>query len=141
MKYFQINLSNESILHFFIYFVDSERNRTLSCRRVFEAESGRLLISADFCQLELRVLAHLSNDRSLIDIFKTQEDVFVAIAAKWNKVPATSVTEKLRDNVKQICYGIIYGMGTKSLSTAMKCDEAEASNLSESFHKAYPGIR
>lgn len=120
---------------------DSTKNQTISCRSVFETEPGRQLISADFCQLELRILAHLSADKSLIDIFHTQEDVFTAIAAKWNKIQTDSVTEKLRNDVKQICYGIIYGMGTKSLATALKCEEEEANTLSESFHKTYPGIR
>lgn len=120
---------------------DSTKNQTLSCRKVFETGPSRQLISADFCQLELRILAHLSDDRTLIDIFKTQEDVFTAIAAKWNHMAASDVTEKLRNTVKQICYGIIYGMGTRSLAAAMKCDEEEAINLSESFHRAYPGIR
>lgn len=121
--------------------LDTTENTTISCRKVFEAPPGRQLISADFCQLELRILAHLSEDKSLIDIFKTQDDVFTAIAAKWNKIPAANVTEKLRNAVKQICYGIIYGMGIKSLAHAMKCDENEATMLSESFHKTYPGIR
>lgn len=113
----------------------------MSCRSVFQTESGRQLISADFCQLELRILAHLSEDKSLIDIFNSEDDVFTAITAKWNKMPASNVTEKLRNATKQICYGIIYGMGTKSLAAALKCDEDEAITLSESFHKTYPGIR
>lgn len=117
-------------------------NKTLSCRSVFETAAGRHLISADFCQLELRILAHLSDDASLMDIFRTQhEDVFAAIAANWNNLPAAAVTDKLRNTVKQICYGIIYGMGARSLSEALKCSEEEAADLSESFHKSYPAIR
>lgn len=104
-------------------------------------QSGRELISADFCQLELRVLAHLSEDESLIDIFYSANDIFTAIASKWNKIRETQVTDKLRNDAKQICYGIIYGMGIQSLATALKCDEDEANNLFESFHKTYPGIR
>lgn len=100
-----------------------------------------MLISADFCQLELRVLAHLSGDESLKEIFSSVNDVFVSIAAKWYRVNEIDVTDKMRNDAKQICYGIIYGMGIKSLATAMKCDEDEALNLYESFHKTYPGIR
>lgn len=77
----------------------------------------------------------------MINIFKTSEDVFTAITAKWNKMPIEDVTEKQRNAAKQICYGIIYGMGTKSLAIALKCDENEAATLSESFHKTYSGIR
>lgn len=112
-----------------------------SCRSAFAVNSNRILISADFCQLELRVLAHLSKDQSLISIFSTLNDVFTSIAAKWNKVPETDVTEKMRNNTKQICYGIIYGMGIKSLAVEMNCDEEEAQSLHDSFHQTYPGIR
>lgn len=112
-----------------------------SCRSAFAVESNRILISADFCQLELRVLAHLSKDSSLISIFSETKDVFTSIAAKWNKVAEADVTEKMRNDTKQICYGIIYGMGIKSLAVAMDCDEETAEALHESFHQTYPGIR
>lgn len=112
-----------------------------SCRSAFAVASHRMLISADFCQLELRVLAHLSKDQSLINIFSTLSDVFTSIAAKWNKVAEVDVTEKMRNDTKQICYGIIYGMGIKSLAVAMNCGEEEAQSLHESFHQTYPGIR
>lgn len=115
--------------------------QVFSCRSAFEVQSHRMLISADFCQLELRVLAHLSEDDGLINIFSTLSDVFVSIAAKWNKVSESNVTEKMRNDTKQICYGIIYGMGIKSLAITMKCDEEEAASLHESFHQTYPGIR
>lgn len=103
--------------------------------------SHRLLISADFCQLELRVLAHLSNDNALKNVFNTVNDVFVSIAAKWYKVTEIDITDKMRNDAKQICYGIIYGMGIKSLAAAMACNEEEALDLYESFHSAYPSIR
>lgn len=114
---------------------------TFSCRSSFAVQPNRMLISADFCQLELRVLAHLSEDPTLISIFQTDNDVFISIAAKWNKVSETDVTDKMRNDTKQICYGIIYGMGVKSLAASMKCDENEAQLLHESFHQTYPGIR
>lgn len=117
------------------------RAQVFSCRNAFVVPPNRMLISADFCQLELRVLAHLSKDASLISIFNTQNDVFISIAAKWNKVDEADVTEKMRNNTKQICYGIIYGMGIKSLALAMNCDEEEAQLLHEAFHQTYPGIR
>lgn len=117
------------------------RPKVFSCRRAFSVQPHRMLISADFCQLELRVLAHLSEDHSLVSIFSTFNDVFISIAAKWNNVAESDVTEKMRNNSKQICYGIIYGMGVKSLALAMNCDEEEAQSLHESFHQTYPGIR
>lgn len=117
------------------------KRQVFSCRSAFKVQPNRMLISADFCQLELRVLAHLSEDDGLVNIFKTLNDVFVSIAAKWNKVAEAEVTEKMRHDTKQICYGIIYGMGIKSLAITMKCDEEEAASLHESFHQTYPGIR
>lgn len=117
------------------------KDRLFSCRSAFVVNQNRALISADFCQLELRVLAHLSEDDSLIGIFNATNDVFISIAAKWNKVHESDVTDKMRNDTKQICYGIIYGMGIKSLAATMKCDEEEAQSLHESFHQTYPGIR
>lgn len=118
--------------------------QVFSCRSAFNVKSNRMLISADFCQLELRVLAHLSGDETLIGIFNTPDDIFISIAAKWNQIPESKlndVTEKMRHDTKQICYGIIYGMGVKSLAIALNYDEEEAKSLYESFHQAYPGIR
>lgn len=113
----------------------------MSCRSVFVAPTGRTLISADFCQLELRILSHLSQDEKLLNVVRGQTDVFTTIAAKWNRLPESQITADQRNNAKQICYGIIYGMGNKSLAEALEMDEADALHLSDSFHKTYPGIR
>lgn len=87
------------------------------------------------------MLAHLSGDDALRKVFSAVNDVFVSIAAKWYKVTEIDVTDKMRNAAKQICYGIIYGMGIKSLAIAMDCDADEALRLFESFHSTYPGIR
>lgn len=71
----------------------------------------------------------------------SETDVFTAIASKWNKIPENEVSDALRNGTKQICYGIIYGMGIKSLADSLKCDEREANTVLEQFHFAYPGIR
>ena len=71
----------------------------------------------------------------------SEQDVFTAIAARWNKISERQVTEQLRNGTKQICYGIIYGMGIRSLAEALKCTEQEAKLVCEQFHAAYPGIR
>lgn len=68
-------------------------------------------------------------------------DVFKMIAATWQNINETEVTNQQRNNSKQICYGIIYGMGAKSLAEKMNCDEAEAKKQQDLFHKFYPGIR
>lgn len=102
---------------------------------------GRGLISADFCQLELRILAHLSEDIQLIKIFDTVNDVFISIASKWKGIRETEVSEKNRNDAKKICYGIIYGMGQKSLAESLEIEENIAKELLHAFHNTYPGIR
>lgn len=68
-------------------------------------------------------------------------DVFKMIAAKWNNINESDVTEKQRNDAKQICYAIIYGQGIKALADSMSCDEMEAQRQQDLFYKCYPGIR
>lgn len=119
---------------------------TISLRSLFEPRPGyknapRCYVSADYCQLELRLLAHFSEDRSLLKILKSNHDVFQAIAAKWNNISESKVTDELRNDTKQMCYGIIYGMGVRSLAATLRVDEAKAEKRIEEFHATYPGIR
>jgi DNA polymerase theta len=114
----------------------------ISCRSVFgPLEAKRYILSADFCQLELRILAHFSNDRALKNVFSRKNDVFKAIAADWNKIPENRVTEEQRNHSKQICYAIIYGMGVKSLAEQLDIEESEAEQMMTAFHRTYPGIK
>ncbi|XP_037904628.1 DNA polymerase theta [Hermetia illucens] len=113
----------------------------ISCRSSFSSSDGISLISVDFCQLEMRILTHLSNDSILMKIMQSNDDIFRGIAAQWNKIPLNEVSEQLRNGTKQICYGIIYGMGIKSLAESLKCEIDDATSLLEQFHIAYPGIR
>jgi len=114
----------------------------ISCRSAFAPkDEGRCLLSADFCQLEMRVLAHLSQDKVLMEVMNSPQDLFTAIAAHWNKIDESEVSEHLRNGTKQICYGIVYGMGMRALAESLKCSEQEARMVSEQFHQAYKGIR
>lgn len=115
--------------------------KLISCRSVFLPPTGKCLISSDFCQLEMRVLAHLSQDKTLLEVMNSEIDIFKAIASKWHKIPNSEISEEVRNGTKQICYGIIYGMGMKSLADNLRCSEQEATMLSEQFHASYPGIR
>lgn len=99
------------------------------------------MISADFCQLELRILSHFSNDIGLNKIMRSANDVFKVIAAKWNNIDETDVTDKHRNDTKQICYAIIYGMSVRSLAEKMNCDETAAQEQQNQFLKCYPGLR
>ncbi|XP_011203461.2 DNA polymerase theta isoform X1 [Bactrocera dorsalis] len=126
----------------FVVAVEGSEDVIISCRSAFfPTESRRCLLSADFCQLEMRILAHLSQDAALLKVMNTDRDIFNAIAARWHKLPENAVSTELRDGTKQICYGIVYGMGMRSLADALKCTEQEATSLSQQFHLAYPGIR
>lgn len=113
----------------------------VSCRSAFRVPAGRSILTADFCQLELRILTHLSQDPTLIRIMKSPEDVFKSIAAKWYKTRLDDVTVKQRNDAKQICYGIIYGMGVRGFAEALETTEDEALALTDQFHMTYPGIR
>jgi len=71
----------------------------------------------------------------------TKEDVFISIASKWNNIDRKFVTDEMRTNTKHICYGIIYGMGVKSLAIVLKKDIDYTNNLIEQFHNTFPSIR
>lgn len=101
-----------------------------------------MLLSADFCQLELRILTHLCQDENLLKAMNSPgEDIFKKIAAKWGKVNESDVSDERRNQTKQICYGVIYGMGNKALADSLKVDDETAVKLAAEFHATYPGIK
>ncbi|XP_048084046.1 DNA polymerase theta isoform X3 [Alosa alosa] len=114
---------------------------SVSMRHAFVPFSGGLILAADYSQLELRILAHLSRDRRLLKVLNSGADVFKSIAAEWKMVDPASVDDRLRQQAKQICYGIIYGMGAKSLGEQMDIDENDAASYIESFKSRYSGIQ
>ncbi|CAO2631998.1 DNA polymerase theta [Lemmus lemmus] len=113
---------------------------SVSMRHAFVPFPGGLILAADYSQLELRILAHLSRDCRLIQALNTGADVFKSIAAEWKMIEPDSVGEELRQQAKQICYGIIYGMGAKSLGEQMGIQENDAACYIESFKSRYTGI-
>ncbi|KAM7008657.1 DNA polymerase theta [Tautogolabrus adspersus] len=113
---------------------------SVSMRHAFVPFSGGMILAADYSQLELRVLAHLSKDQRLLQVLNGGADVFRCIAAEWKSVDPESVNDNLRQQAKQICYGIIYGMGAKSLGEQMGVEENDAACYIESFKARYKGI-
>ncbi|KAI5134986.1 Dna polymerase Theta [Manis pentadactyla] len=113
---------------------------SISMRHAFVPFPGGLILAADYSQLELRILAHLSQDNRLIQVLNTGADVFKSIAAEWKMVGPESVGDDLRQQAKQICYGIIYGMGAKSLGEQMAIKENDAAFYIDSFKSRYTGI-
>ncbi|XP_016055399.1 PREDICTED: DNA polymerase theta [Miniopterus natalensis] len=113
---------------------------SVSMRHAFVPFPGGVILAADYSQLELRVLAHLSHDNRLIQVLNTGTDVFRSIAAEWKMIEPESVGDDLRQQAKQICYGIIYGMGAKSLGEQMGIKENDAAGYIDSFKSRYTGI-
>ncbi|KAM4046137.1 LOW QUALITY PROTEIN: DNA polymerase theta [Anomaloglossus baeobatrachus] len=112
----------------------------VSMRHAFIPFAGGMILAADYCQLELRILAHF-RDRRLIQVLNSGSDVFRSIAAEWKMMEPDAVTDSMRQQAKQICYGIIYGMGAKSLSEQMGVGEEDAACYIESFKTRYTGIQ
>ena len=119
-----------------------EDTYAVSLRKAFIASEGCLIIAADYSQLELRILAHLSQDEKLLKILgPAYPDVFKAMASKWKKKPLEAIEATDRQQVKQICYGILYGIGVKALSEQLNVDEHEAMNFISTFMETYPGVK
>uniref|UniRef100_A0A8C3EC26 DNA polymerase theta n=1 Tax=Corvus moneduloides TaxID=1196302 RepID=A0A8C3EC26_CORMO len=114
---------------------------SVSMRHAFVPFPGGLILAADYSQLELRILAHLSCDCRLIQALNGGTDVFKSIAAEWKMMDPEAVGDRTRQQAKQICYGIIYGIGAKSLGEQMGIDENEAANYIESFKSRYTGVQ
>ena len=110
-------------------------------RRAFTAPAGHKLICADYSQIELRILAHFSEDESLIETFTQDLDIHTAVASQVFDVPAASVTRELRDKAKTINFGIIYGVSPTGLSRRIKGMRVkEAAALIDDYKTRFPGI-
>ncbi|OXB76233.1 UNVERIFIED_CONTAM: hypothetical protein H355_014641 [Colinus virginianus] len=114
---------------------------SVSMRHAFVPFPGGFILAADYSQLELRILAHLSRDCRLIEALNRGTDVFKSIAAEWKMIDSEAVGDSTRQQAKQICYGIIYGIGAKSLGEQMGIDDNEAASYIESFKSRYTGIQ
>ncbi len=119
--------------------VRSEKGREL--RRFFVAEEGKILIDADYSQIELRVLAHVAGDQSFINAFIRGEDIHTVTAGQVFGVPAEQVTGEMRKRAKAVNFGIIYGIGDYSLSQDLKIPRKVAAEYIESYLAKYPGVR
>ena len=110
-------------------------------RRAFRAPEGYKLICADYSQIELRILAHFSEDKSLIETFTQDLDIHTAVASQVFEVPVDLVTRELRDKAKTINFGIIYGVSPTGLSRRIKGMRVkEAAALIEDYKTRFPGI-
>ena len=110
-------------------------------RRAFRARDGYLLLVADYSQIELRVLAHISGDETLIDIFRHGGDIHRSTAATVFGVAPELVTDEQRRASKTINFGIIYGMSAFGLARALGIARGEAQNFIDAYFERFPGVR
>jgi DNA polymerase-1 len=110
-------------------------------RAAFVAAPGYQLVSADYSQIELRVLAHLSQDELLCDSFRKNEDVHLRTASEIFEVKPEDVTREMRTRAKAVNFGVIYGQGDSGLAKALGIARAEASNFIAAYFRRYAGVR
>ena len=109
-------------------------------RRFFISEEGYTLIDADYSQIELRLLAHISGDYTMTEAFRSGEDIHRKTAAAVFNVPEEFVTEEMRKKAKAVNFGIVYGIGGYSLSKDIGTTVAEASSYIKSYLMNYPDV-
>jgi DNA polymerase-1 len=110
-------------------------------RTAFVAEKGCKLITADYSQIELRVIASLANDEKMIQAFKNGEDIHIRTAAEINECELNQVTSKMRQQAKAINFGIIYGMGVYGLAQRTGIFPVKAKKFIEKYFEIYKGIK
>ena len=110
-------------------------------RRAFIAPPGHVLLSADYSQIELRVLAHLSEDETFCQAFAQGHDFHATIAAKVYGIDLGDVTSAMRNQVKQFSYGIAYGMSTYGVSQRLGVEMDEAASFVETYYAQFPKLR
>ena len=110
-------------------------------RRAFVPEKGCKFLSADYSQIELRIMAHISQDRHMIEAFCSGADIHTATAAKIYKVPIAEVTADMRRKAKTANFGIIYGISAFGLAERLNISRAEAKQLIEDYFASFPQIK
>ncbi|MBM4347550.1 MAG: DNA polymerase I, partial [Deltaproteobacteria bacterium] len=110
-------------------------------RRAFVPEKGFVIVSADYSQIELRILAHLSSDEVLIEAFRNDEDIHSRTASEIFGVPMNGVTPLMRREAKVINFGIIYGMSAYGLSQQLKKEPKVAQVYIDEYFKKYTGVQ
>lgn len=119
--------------------IKTDRGRKI--RKAFIAPKGKKIISADYSQIELRILAHITEDPALCSAFKKDLDIHKATASEIYSVPIEKVTEELRRSAKAINFGLIYGQGSYTLSESLGISVAEASAIIKSYFARFEKVK
>tara|TARA_R110002072_G_scaffold142804_3_gene288300 strand:- start:4048 stop:6810 length:2763 start_codon:yes stop_codon:yes gene_type:complete len=120
--------------------IRTERGREV--RKAFvPRDKDHILLAADYSQIELRIIAALSEEETMIKAFKEGEDIHASTAAKVFNVPIKEVTREQRSNAKTVNFGIIYGVSAFGLSNQTDLSRTEAKDLIETYYKTYPKLR
>lgn len=120
--------------------IRTEKGREI--RKAFiSRDEHHLLLSADYSQIELRIMAELSKDAAMIEAFNSGQDIHAATAAKVYNVPADQVTSDMRRNAKMVNFGIIYGISAFGLAERLHISRTEAKGIIESYFQKYPDIK
>ena len=118
--------------------IRSERGQLI--RQAVIPDEGCMFLSADYSQIELRLMAHFSQDPHLVEAFRSGQDIHAATAAKIFNVPIEQVTKDQRRQAKTANFGIIYGISAFGLAQQLDCSRAEAKALIDGYFAAFPGV-
>ena len=110
-------------------------------RKAFIPDDGCEFFSADYSQIELRIMAHLSGDKNMIEAFKEEQDIHAATAAKIYKIDINEVTREQRSKAKTANFGIIYGISVFGLAERLNVDRKEAKELIDGYFENYPQVK
>ena len=110
-------------------------------RKVFKAEEGKIFVDADYSQVELRILAHISRDENMIEAFNSGEDIHAITASQIFKVPVEEVSKQLRSKAKAVNFGIVYGISEFGLAEQIDIKRNEAKQYIEQYLETYHGIK
>ena len=110
-------------------------------RKAFIPDEGCLFMSADYSQIELRIMAHLSGDKNMLEAFRSGQDIHTATAAKIYKIGLSEVTSDMRRKAKTANFGIIYGISTFGLAERLTVPRAEAKELIDGYFATYPDVK
>ncbi len=119
--------------------IRDERGKEM--RRVFIADEDSQFVSSDYSQIELRIMAHLSGDKNMIEAFNNNQDIHAATAAKIFKVPIEEVNSDMRNKAKTANFGIIYGITPFGLSERLNIPRGEARDLIDEYFAMFPDVK